>query len=153
MRFDPEAKINCEYCSNYRSDFRGIGKRCTFPCPRINPLTPEAHFRFSNFRKSQEMACNGFVSSLVFQKIKSGTELNDIFEANRTYGVSNILLRDFLLLEYRVTIPPCVSIIRDRDWLSQIKSMDCYVLVPTIVKNELPIIKAFLDRKRYSQQK
>ena len=147
MRLDPNAKANCQYCCLFKTEYRGTGKWCTFPCPRLNPLTPEAHFRFSNFRKSTEMACDGYVSTLVFNEIKSKEDLNIIFDANRVYGLSNMLLKDFLLLEYRVTEPPHLGTLRDRDWVCRLKNMDGYVLVPTEVKNELPIVKAFLRRK------
>ena len=143
--------MNCEFCSSYKSTFRGTGKLRTFPCPRINPLAPDAHFRFSNFRKSTEMACDGFASSLVYSEIKSSQELNDIFDANRLYRLSNVLLKDFLLLEYRVVEPPCLGIMRDRDWLRRFKNMNCYVSVPTCVKNELPIVKAYLKRRELNK--
>ena len=147
LNYEPKAKLNCEFCNCYKTNFRGEGKLCSFPCPRVNPLAPEAHFRFSSFQQSTEIACNGFASTLVFNDIKSSQELNDIFNANRLYGLSNMLLKHFLLLEYRVVEPPFLGTLRDRDWLRRIKNMNGYVLVPTCVKNELPIVKAFLKRR------
>ena len=97
------------------------------------------------------MACNGFAYSLVFNEVKSEKDLTELFEANSIYGLSNMLLKDFLLLEYRILEPPGLTTARDRDWLRKIKNMDGYVLVPTDVKNELNIVKAFINRREYNK--
>ena len=63
------------------------------------------------------------------------------------YGLANITIKEFLLCNYFVSDPNSLKTLRDRDWLSELKSLEDYCMVPMSIKDEIPIISKFVERQ------
>ena len=70
-----------------------------------------------------------------------------LFTSDGKYGVSTVPIRDFLICDYKIADPISEEIIRDRDWMMNLISLDAYCIVPSKIQIEIPIIKKFLARK------
>ena len=71
---------------------------------------------------------------------------------DQRFGLSNVLIRDFLLLEYKVIEnDQSMEISRDRDWIPKLADLNGYCLVPNKIKNEIPVIKDYLARRKAAE--
>ena len=81
-------------------------------------------------------------------QLMSKTDIDQLFMCDQRYGLSNVLIKDFLLLEYRVIADSgSGEIARDRDWIPKLADINGYCLVPNKIKNEIPVVKNYLARR------
>ena len=81
--------------------------------------------------------------------VLSKTDIDKLFMCEQRFGLSNVLIRDFLLLEYRVIEnSENGEVSRDRDWIPKLADLNGYCLVPNKIRDEIPTIKNYLARRK-----
>ena len=81
-------------------------------------------------------------------RVETKNEIDLLFMAEARYGIANITLKNFLLCDYAIADSDNFRVLRDRDWIVQLDSLEDYCFVPNYVRDEIPIIKKYLTRKK-----
>jgi hypothetical protein len=78
--------------------------------------------------------------------VKTVEEIDHLFAAEASYGITNVLIKDFLLLNYPIVDIKTRKVIRDREWISKLTVLNGHCYVPKHCRDEIPIIVEFLSR-------